>query len=183
MEQQGADGHPGQQAGKSVKAAFAQLGAVLADGGQRWHGVGTQGQVVKADDAQILGDADAQFQAVEHHRMGQQVMAAQNGRYILLEQGRQMLLQAFREEIIAARQVRVIRQIVFAQRVEKGAVPGLVYIRTQPAAEIADAGVPQAAQVGHRQVHALGVVNTHITSVGVGFDVVVQQHGGGVGSL
>lgn len=183
MEQQGADGHPGQQAGKSVKAAFAQLGAVLADGGQRWHGVGTQGQVVKADDAQILGDADAQFQAVEHHSMGQQVMAAQNGRYILLEQGRQVLLQTFGEEIIAARQMGVIRQPVFAQRVEKGAVPGLVYIGPQPAAEITNTGVPQTAQMGYRKIHPFGVVYAHITGVRICLDVVVQQHGRCVGSL
>ena len=115
--------------------------------------------------------------------MGQQVMAAQNGCYILLEQGGQMLLQTFREEIITSRQMRVVRQSIFAQRVEKSAVTGLVYIGTQSATEITNTGVPQAAQMSHRQVHALSIVHTHVTCVGVSFDVVVQQHGGGVGGL
>ena len=48
VEQEGADGHVRQQAGQSVKSAFAQLGAVLTDGGHGGLGVGTEGQIVKA---------------------------------------------------------------------------------------------------------------------------------------
>ena len=38
--------------------------------------------------------------------MGQQVVAAQDGRHLLLEQGRQVLLQTLREKVVTARQVK-----------------------------------------------------------------------------
>ena len=102
VEQQCADGHAVQQAGQGVKPALAQLGAVLPDGGQGRGSVIAQGQVVEADDAQVLGDAQPQLQAVKHDGVGQQVVAAQDGSHILAQQGREVFLETQRNIVCHA---------------------------------------------------------------------------------
>ena len=183
MEQQCADGHAVQQAGQSVKSAFAQLGAVLPDGGQGRGGVVAQGQVVEADDAQILRDAQPKLQAVKHDGMGQQVVTAQNGGHILTQQGREMFLETLGKIVVAPGQMMVIRQPVFAQCMEKGQVPLLVHIGAETAAQVADLPMAQLFQISHSQVHSFIVVHTYIAAGGVGGDVVVQQNRRGPADL
>src|SRR5699024_6774287 len=54
VQQQAADGHPVRQGVQGVVAAFAQLEPVLPDGGQGLGRVRAEGQVVEADDAQLV---------------------------------------------------------------------------------------------------------------------------------
>ena len=175
VEQQCADGHTVQQARQGVKPALAQLGAVLPDGGQGRGSVVAQGQVVEADDAQVLGDAQPQLQAVKHDGVGQQVVAAQDGSHILAQQGREVFLETLGKIVVAPSQMMVIWQPVFAQCMEKGEVALLVHIGAETATQVADLPMAQLFQISHSQVHSFVVVHTYIAAGGVGRDVVVQQ--------
>lgn len=95
MEQQGADRCLPHLAGQGVEGAFAQLCPVLADRGQRRHGVLAQGQVVKADDAQLSRNGDIQLGAVDQQHMRQNVVGADNRRAAPVQKPGQMLLQTF----------------------------------------------------------------------------------------
>ena len=115
--------------------------------------------------------------------MGQQIVAAHDGGHLLFQQSGKVLLQAFRKIVVAACQTVIVRQIVLAQCMEKGAVTLLIDIGTKPAAEIADPPVSQLFQMGHSQIHALAVVHAHIAGGGVAAHIVVQQNRGGVAGL
>jgi len=53
------------------ESTFADVGAVLTDGGQRRHGIAAQRDIVKAQNADILRDPQTKLNAVDHHTVGQ----------------------------------------------------------------------------------------------------------------
>ena len=70
MEQQSADSHMVHQALQGVVAAFPKLYPLLAHGGEGRGGVGTDGKVVKADDAHIGGNLKAHLLTLHKSRVG-----------------------------------------------------------------------------------------------------------------
>ena len=74
MEGEAADVDLADLAVQGVVGALAQLGAVLADGGQGGTDGGTDGQVVDAQDAHVLRHPQAHGPAAAHHLQGQQVV-------------------------------------------------------------------------------------------------------------
>ena len=68
-----------EQIGQGKKCAFAQVQSVLPDGCQRRNGVTAHGDIVKAQDADILRNTKAKFAAVVHDAVGQHIVTANNG--------------------------------------------------------------------------------------------------------
>ena len=128
VQKQRPDGNAVQQAGECVVGAAAELWPVLADTGQRGDGVGAEGQIVKSDDAQLVGHADAHLHAVDEDGVCQQVVAADDGGDALAEQPRQMVLQAFGGVVGVAYQGGLIRKAALTQRAEEGPVAHLMDI-------------------------------------------------------
>ena len=79
MEQQSADGHMVHQALQGIIPAFPKLYPLLAHGGEGRGGVGTDGKVVKADDAYIGWDTKAHLLALHQGCVGDLVVAADDG--------------------------------------------------------------------------------------------------------
>ena len=180
MQQQAADGHPVQQAVQRVVAAFAELQPVLPDGGQRRGGVGAEGQVVEADDAQLFGHPDAQLEAADEGGVGHQVVAAQNGRHPLREHPGQVGVHALGEVVRVPRHRVAGGQLAAAHLVEKALVPHLIDVAAQRAAQIADAAVAHGVQRLDGLADGLVVVDAEGGDGGVAPDEVVVQHRRGV---
>ena len=164
---------------QGVVGAFAQLGSVLADGGQGGGQLPAHRQVVDAQDAYVPGDRLAQGQAAQQHLPGQKVVAALDCGAPPLQQPGQMHLQALAQIVGMPGQLPVVLQVVDAQRPEEGPAALLVDIRAQAGAEVADAPVAQLGQIPDGGLHGLVVVDAHLGHLGIVLVVVVQQHRGG----
>ncbi len=134
MEQKGAQGHMADLTGKSAERAFSQLCPVLPEGGQRGLGLGAQGQIVKADNAELFRDLHAQFLAPAHDPAGQGVVAAHNGGAAPGKQPGQVSVQADVQMVVAAGEAGVGFQSVFLECAEKILIPLAVNVGIQPPA-------------------------------------------------
>ena len=183
VEQQGADGDAAHQAAQGVVGAAADFLPLLADGGHGRIGVGAEGEVVKADDAQVPGDRQAPLLCMDHQGVGQEIVAAENGGYALAQKPGEVSLETLGEVEGVAGQGGGVGHLVGPEGLEKGAVALLIDVGAQSAAEIADLPVPQLFQVAHREAHGLEVVHADIGRGRVDLDVVVVEHGGRAAAL
>ena len=86
--------HAVQLAGKRVKGAFAQTRPVLPHGGKGRRCVPAQGNIIETEDADVLRDPQTQLGAMDHHTVGQKVVAADDGGAAFFQKAGQMFLQA-----------------------------------------------------------------------------------------
>ena len=71
MEQQGSDMHIVQLVQHSIETTLANVDPVLTDGGQCRESKAAHGNIVKADNADILGNPITHLSAVDHNAVGQ----------------------------------------------------------------------------------------------------------------
>ena len=84
MEQQGTDMDVVHLAGEGVQCAPPKIFPVLTDGGQGREGIAAERNIVKTQDADILGNPKAKLIAVDHNAVRQNIMAADDGGAALL---------------------------------------------------------------------------------------------------
>ena len=92
MEQKRTDGHLVNQAVQRVKSTFSDFRAILANRSEGGLCIGAKRQIIKTDNADILRHTQPQLLTMKHYAVCQEVVVAQDGRYILLEQKRKMRL-------------------------------------------------------------------------------------------
>ena len=63
-------------AGKSVEGTFAKAFPILTDGSQRRNGIAAQGDVIIAQDADVLRYTESQLLTVYHDAVSQNIMTA-----------------------------------------------------------------------------------------------------------
>ena len=97
MKQDCADGDAVHQAVQCVVSALPQFDAVLADCGERGRGVGSSGDIVKSDDADITRHLISKLAALCERGAGECVLTADYGGHAHVKKTRQMLLHTFRQ--------------------------------------------------------------------------------------
>lgn len=176
MKLQCADGGMVHLALQRVERAFSKLDAVLTDGGQRRPCDAAQGNVVKADDAEIIRDPDIQLRAVGQDSLGEQIVIAQNGRASQRHQPWKLLLNALAGQ--ESHPHGRIRHAEARHRVREGDLPLLIDKGLRgAAAEIADLPVTQTLEVSDRESHCFKIIHTHIGYKGILVGRVVEQDG------
>ena len=126
MQQQGPDRNAVQQAFQGVVAAFAEQKAVLADCGQRRRGVGADRKVIEADDADIFRNPEVHLLALDHCRVCDLVVAADDGGHLLLVQkAGQIFFHAVGDIVGASGQGLVSKKPLTAHGLEEGFPPHL----------------------------------------------------------
>ena len=102
-----------------VKTTFAKFDTVLADGSQRWRGIGAQRQIVKTDNTDISRDSVAQLLTLNHSSVGNLVVAADNGSHSHIQKSGQMLFNTLGYIVRSACVIGISLQPVLFQRMEK----------------------------------------------------------------
>ncbi len=134
MEQQSADSHMVHQALQGVVAAFPKLYPLLAHGGEGRGGVGTDGKVVKADDAHIGGNLKAHLLTLHKSRVGDLIVAADDGCDAHLQKAGQMFLHALGGVVGSPGAGGIRLQTVLAEGCEEGLVTHLHDVGAQSVA-------------------------------------------------
>ena len=138
MQQQRVDMDLIDLAGQCVVSTLAQFRTILSQRGQRRIGAAAERQVIDTDDAEFLWNLNSHLRTMDHYRVCQQVVAADDGGTALLDQAGQMLVDTVSGQVSMTRQGTIIIQPVFAKVAEEGKVTFLEDVGTQTSTQVTD---------------------------------------------
>ena len=130
MQQYGSDCHMVADAVQGVVSTFSKFFAVLADRGQRRGCMGRHGQIVEADDTDVLRDAVPQLLALHNGSVGDKIVAADKSSHSHVQKPGEMLFDALADVIGSSHAGGIGFQTVLLHGFGEGFVSDLHNMRT-----------------------------------------------------
>ena len=130
MQQHGTDRYMIADAVQGVIPAFSKFFTVLADRGQRRGCMGRHGQIVEADDTDILRDTVAKLLALYNGSVGDKIMAADKSSHSHIQKPGEMLFDALADVIGGSHAGGISFQTVLLHGIGEGFVPDLHNVGT-----------------------------------------------------